>query len=26
VRGEQTASDTHGLRGAPLRVLQALGV
>jgi len=26
VRGEQTASDTHGLRGVPLRVLQALGV
>jgi geranylgeranyl reductase family protein len=26
VRGEQTASATHGLSGAPLRVLQALGV
>jgi len=26
VRGDRRASDTHGLRGAPLRVLQALGV
>jgi geranylgeranyl reductase family protein len=26
VRGEQTASDAHGLKGAPLRVLKALGV
>jgi geranylgeranyl reductase family protein len=26
VRGEHAASDTHGLRGAPLRVLQALGI
>jgi geranylgeranyl reductase family protein len=26
VRGEQSASDTHGLKGAPLRVLKALGV
>jgi geranylgeranyl reductase family protein len=26
VRGEQSASDMHGIRGAPLRVLQALGV
>jgi geranylgeranyl reductase family protein len=26
VRGEKTASDTQGLRGAPLRLLQALGV
>ncbi len=26
VRGDQSASDTHGLKGAPLRVLQALGV
>ena len=26
VRGEQTASDSQGLRGAPLRLLQALGV
>jgi geranylgeranyl reductase family protein len=26
VRGDQRASDTHGLKGAPLRVLQALGV
>ena len=25
VRGEQSASDLHGLKGAPLRVLQALG-
>jgi geranylgeranyl reductase family protein len=25
VRGERTASATHGLKGAPLRVLQALG-
>jgi geranylgeranyl reductase family protein len=25
VRGDRRASDTHGLRGAPLRVLQALG-
>ena len=25
VRGDQSASDTGGLRGAPLRVLQALG-
>ena len=25
VRGDQSASDTRGLRGAPLRVLQALG-
>jgi geranylgeranyl reductase family protein len=25
VRGESTAADTHGLRGAPLRVLQSLG-
>ena len=25
VRGDRNASDTHGLRGAPLRVLQALG-
>ena len=25
VRGDQTASDLHGLKGAPLRVLQALG-
>jgi geranylgeranyl reductase family protein len=25
VRGEQTAADTHGWRGVPLRVLQALG-
>jgi geranylgeranyl reductase family protein len=25
VRGDQTASGTHGLTGAPLRVLQALG-
>jgi len=26
VRGDQSASDARGLRGAPLRVLQALGV
>jgi flavin-dependent dehydrogenase len=26
VRGDRRASDAHGLRGAPLRVLQALGV
>jgi len=26
VRGDRKASDTHGLRGAPLRVLQALGI
>jgi geranylgeranyl reductase family protein len=26
VRGDRRASDPHGLRGAPLRVLQALGV
>jgi geranylgeranyl reductase family protein len=26
VRGDRRASDTHGLKGAPLRVLQALGV
>jgi len=26
VRGDQTASEARGLRGAPLRVLQALGV
>ena len=25
VRGDQSASDLHGLKGAPLRVLQALG-
>jgi geranylgeranyl reductase family protein len=25
VRGEQSASDLHGIKGAPLRVLQALG-
>jgi geranylgeranyl reductase family protein len=25
VRGEQAASDTHGFKGAPLRLLQALG-
>ena len=25
VRGEQSASELHGIRGAPLRVLQALG-
>jgi geranylgeranyl reductase family protein len=26
VRGESTAADVHGLKGAPLRVLQSLGV
>jgi flavin-dependent dehydrogenase len=25
VRGEHTAADTHGFKGAPLRLLQALG-
>jgi flavin-dependent dehydrogenase len=25
VRGDQSASDLHGIKGAPLRVLQALG-